>query len=258
MFWKSVTAHRVWICFEKHGMLSIHVAKGKELFDKPMQGPGLLMSPDKPQYYTVDEDPDAPEWEQYWIMFGGPLARKYVEGIGLPLEPHIFDIPYMKHAWSVFSDLHNPLNYLYQDDSFFMLSNLLKLFALHLGSKHNLSQDASKNYHAYVGGALLFIQENYAKNITESDIAASVHISTKYLHKIFTAQVGMPPIRFLNYYRICCAQKLLLDHMMPINEVSSAVGFSNPNYFCRVFQRYTNGISPLQYKKNKYNKPKGN
>jgi len=227
-----------------------YVLQGKgTFFDIPLEAPcGFLMSPTEYQYYTVDSDPSTPRWEQYWIMFSGDRASDFLNDIKIPLNPHIFETPYINEAWKIFQELQTSINYLNQDDGYFMLSGLFQLFSLH--AVHNgKNNDKSNQYSQYVKNALGFIKEFYNTNICEDDIAEAVHISTKYLHKLFKQETGVSPIRYLNSYRIRCAKNLLVDHSLPINQIAKAVGFTDPNYFCRVFQRYNDEISPTQYKK---------
>lgn len=62
--------------------------------------------------------------------------------------------------------------------------------------------------------------------------------------------MGVPPIRYLNNYRIQCAKKLLIDSNFTIANIAESIGFINPNYFCRAFKRHNNGISPSEFRKN--------
>ena len=45
------------------------------------------------------------------------------------------------------------------------------------------------------------------------------------------------------------AKSLLKTTALSIKEISDSVGFQNPDYFCHVFQKHADGVSPTQYRK---------
>lgn len=227
-----------------------YVYQGKGSFlGMPLEAPcGFLMTPEELQYYSVSSEPDAPQWEQYWIMFKGNNVKEFLANAGFSLSPHIFKVNNIKREWGVFDDLFRTENYLEINDSLYMLSVLFDIFSLHAVNEP-ISGESVPSYSSYVRGALAYIKDFYILNLCENDIAKAVHISTKYLHKLFKEEVGMPPMKYLNSYRISCARKLLLNSRLPISQVAAHVGFNDANYFCRVFQRFNNGVSPLQYRK---------
>ena len=56
--------------------------------------------------------------------------------------------------------------------------------------------------------------------------------------------------QYLNSFRIQRAKKLLVNEDLSIKEVAHAVGIPDPDYFCRVFQKHSAGVSPTQYRTN--------
>lgn len=226
-----------------------YVISGKGIYyNTPFEGPcGFLMTPDKLQYFSVDSDPLSSQCEQYWIIFSGNESEVFLAEAGFKTTPYVFDVSYMNQVCHIFEELCTSANYVANNDCMYMLSALLQLFSLNSGSIKALESSSNK-HHRYIKSVLDFIHTNYASDICEDDIAAITHLSTKYMHRIFRQELGISPIKYLNSYRIKCAKKLLKNHQMPINEIAESVGISDPNYFCRVFQRFNNGISPLQYR----------
>ena len=49
--------------------------------------------------------------------------------------------------------------------------------------------------------------------------------------------------------RVKRAAELLENTDLPMQKVGEEVGFSDQNYFSRIFKKY-NGVSPLNYRKN--------
>ena len=60
--------------------------------------------------------------------------------------------------------------------------------------------------------------------------------------------MGKTPIDYINALRINKAMQLLSETDMPVNEISDSLGFSNPNYFHKIFKQYM-VTSPLVYRK---------
>lgn len=225
------------------------VLTGKGSFlDQPVEGPvAFLMKPDVPQYYRVSDSPDAPKWEQYWIMIGGSQAETILKNAGIDTDGQIFPCPYIHQVFQILRDLQLPTSYVSKDDRYFMLSGLFHLLSLHSAGIAALSQN--KRYSQCVLQVCKFIQTNYASSLCETDLANAVHLSTRYMHRIFKRETGIAPIHYLNSYRVSCAKKLLSTHNISISQVADAVGFSDPNYFCCVFKRYNHNLSPMEFKK---------
>ena len=53
---------------------------------------------------------------------------------------------------------------------------------------------------------------------------------------------------YINGVRINHALALLSQTDVPVNEIAERIGFSNPNYFHKIFKQYMN-TSPLAYRK---------
>jgi AraC-like DNA-binding protein len=60
--------------------------------------------------------------------------------------------------------------------------------------------------------------------------------------------MGIPPIAYLNRYRVRRACALLEAGSMSITDVAMSTGFSDSAYFARVFQREM-GVSPSAYRR---------
>jgi len=214
----------------------------------PVQAPaGFLLAPGT-QYFQVDGDEKLPEWEQFWIMVAGKNVPKHLAAAGFPTHAGVFEIPYHHRLPPVFQFLYRDESSFECDDDYYFLSILNRVFSFH--SYYNLpTRNARKRIrNKYVQSAVNYIRENYFRKITGADIAANVHISFKYLYQLFVGDLGIPPIKYLNQYRIYCAQNILQTQNVSVNQVAEAVGFSSPDYFCNVFKKYSNGLSPSEYK----------
>ena len=220
---------------------------GKE-FSAPC---GFIFAPGEEHSYSVDESPEAPQFEQYWIMFKGYGTKKLLESSGFSATTGIFSAPYMFQAKEIFTLLHDSAAYVQHQDSLYMRSMLFQLLSLHASYVGNLNIPQKRVSKEYIAQAIAFIEMSYHLPLREEDIANAVHISSKYLYKLFHKELGQSPTQYLNSFRIQRAKKLLVGENLSIKEVAMAVGIPDPDYFCRVFQKYSKGMSPTQYKKNK-------
>ena len=238
---------------ERNAYVIHYIRSGKGSFrDIPVEAPcGFLMTPEESQYYSVDPDENTPQWEQYWIMFRGDLAGDILTNVGFKLESHVFRVTEVDNVWRIFENIFAKCESIEQNDGYLLISALFELLSYHNPDSANpqLHPELAL-YSPYVRSALSYIKDFYSLNLCENDIAKSVHISTKYLYKLFKEEVGQTPMKYLNAYRVKCARKLLKNSNFPISQIAASVGFSDPNYFCRVFQRFNDGVSPLQYRKN--------
>lgn len=99
-----------------------------------------------------------------------------------------------------------------------------------------------------------FINENYQKQISLTQISEDFYISKSYLSRIFKEVTGFTVHEYLNIVRIKKAQYLLENTDISITSVAEKVGYDSITYFERVFKKYFE-IAPLRYRK-KYQQPK--
>ncbi|MCT4621842.1 MAG: response regulator [Marinisporobacter sp.] len=91
-----------------------------------------------------------------------------------------------------------------------------------------------------------YILKNYHLDLKLEDLSYQFAISSYYLSKLFKQETGSNFIEFLTEIRIEKAKKMLLENI-PVKEIYKKIGYSDPNYFSRVFKKIT-GVSPRNYK----------
>lgn len=99
-----------------------------------------------------------------------------------------------------------------------------------------------------ISAAVVYINENYQHRVLLRDISKTVFMNHTYLSQQFKKEVGISIPKYLEQVRISKALILLRSSDCSISEVSEQVGFSNQNYFAKVFKEVT-GCSPMKYKK---------
>jgi AraC-like DNA-binding protein len=96
---------------------------------------------------------------------------------------------------------------------------------------------------------LRFIQENFGERIFLADMAKKVNMSEGHLCREVKQILGMPPIQFLNHYRISRAVHLIETTDQTIGVISDMTGFSNVNRFILYFKKVFH-CTPMKYRIN--------
>ncbi|OWZ84079.1 helix-turn-helix domain-containing protein [Natranaerobius trueperi] len=111
-----------------------------------------------------------------------------------------------------------------------------------------VSQGKNQQNSRVIKRACKYIDYNYNKNISLNDIAEVVCLNPYYISHIFKKEIGISFIEYLTYKRMQKAKYLLLDTNETISEIAIRVGYSDPNYFSRVFKKYF-GSPPSNFRK---------
>ncbi len=106
-------------------------------------------------------------------------------------------------------------------------------------------QESQSN--SVVKNAKAYIQEHYSHDISLDDVSRAVNISPYYFSKIFKDESGENFIEYLTRVRIEKAKELLQKSEPSIKEISSLCGYSDPNYFSRLFKKQTD-MTPREYR----------
>lgn len=92
-----------------------------------------------------------------------------------------------------------------------------------------------------------YIEENYHKNISLDDAAKEINLSYHYFSKLFKESVGKSFVDYLTELRIEKSKELLQDAAISIKEICYRTGYSDPNYYCKIFKKVT-GMTPTEYR----------
>lgn len=101
---------------------------------------------------------------------------------------------------------------------------------------------------SHIQASIVFITENFKKDITLYDTAKSIGLAPAYLSNLFSKETGMNFKSYLDNIRFDYVVKLLKFTDMSISEICFESGFSDYSNFSRRFKlKY--GLTPLQYRK---------
>jgi len=123
------------------------------------------------------------------------------------------------------------------------------LFALlsRLAEIEHIRQDIGA-LHPRLAAAVTFIHEHSTENFDADTLASVACASYSHLGALFRERFGCGPLKYQQNLRMELARKLLLNPYLSMDEVARQTGFSDTNYFVRLFRK-SNGVPPGQWRK---------
>lgn len=198
--------------------------------------------PQKYEYYAKDQT------EVYWVHFTGNNVTNLLRSYGLT-NKKVFHCGSGAEYQNLFCSMIKELQ-MCQDGYEEMLEIYLRQIFIRL-QRHFKSSLNSDNSHAFeeIDNAISYFCEHYNEPINIDDYAKENHFSTSWFIRNFKLYTGITPKQYILKKRIYNAEALLQNTQYNINEIAQIIGYDNPLYFSRVFQK-TKGISPSEYRKN--------
>ena len=140
------------------------------------------------------------------------------------------------------------------DDEFLFHSGFFRLLSMLKKDSERyklLYENADTTRRDAVSLGLDFIERNFTKKCTLSDISKHVHLSQIYFHTVFKSAIGKTPYEYVNSLRIEEAKRRLLtsySEKTGFSDIAFDCGFSSQSYFNHAFKKST-GMTPGEYRK---------
>ena len=112
------------------------------------------------------------------------------------------------------------------------------------------TQDSSGNgaLDRRLSTACAFMEQNFARRLKISDVAASAHLADDYFSRTFRRRLGVSPLQYLIRVRIREGRRLLAENPgLTIRETSRRAGFDDARHFARSFRKLF-GLTPGQFR----------
>ena len=90
----------------------------------------------------------------------------------------------------------------------------------------------------FMNEVMNILEKNYADpQFGVKDLTERLNISYTVIYKKFVSLTGLPPVRFIQLYRLQIAKKILESstNNVIVSEIAYRVGFNDPKYFTRCF-----------------------
>ena len=229
---EGLTSHQIMFTTGGSGVLT---ANGKTY--PQTNGVCTFIPPAVPHEYY----PEKGDWQTSWVVFRGDALPQIMQkmefsGIVSVKSANINDLSRIFSAMFALAGEYSKAE---------KCSELLYAYIL---EARRLLFDNADIANDHVAKAAGFMEHEYGRDISLSEIACAAGLSEQHFCRVFRKVTGMTPMDFLTRKRIAEAKALLDDTDMPISDISSAVGFSGRSYFTSVFRKYE-GFSPSDYRR---------
>lgn len=112
----------------------------------------------------------------------------------------------------------------------------------------NVNEIKEEKETTIIGKARQFIEQNFSRELSLEEVSRYVDISPYYFSKLFREEMNQTFVEYLTALRIEKAKRMLsVPSSVSVKEVCAAVGYSDPNYFSRIFKKIT-GQTPTEYR----------
>lgn len=227
-----------------------YVMGGKGIFQSQSKtyhlekGQGFVIFPNIIAYYQADENEP---WDYAWVGFQSLHAESYLKQANLTVENPIFQYDRDNYITDCFLQMIETnkmrkgreirlLGYQYQ-----FLSKLVE------EADENELTDDKKRQESYIEKALKFIQMNYSRKISITEISNYIGLDRSYLCSLFKEYLNVSPKEYLNNFRINKACELMYNNTLSIGDISRSVGYEDPLLFSKLFKN-VRGQSPTEYR----------
>lgn len=173
------------------------------------------------------------------------ILNKYI----LPLiNSSVFSYHLLNLKSHQISHLENFINWENKPIGYFSVINFLSqtfedILDEFEGNDNEQDNEEIKTFHHMIS----FVHDNYSEQITVENITGHTLINKNRCTALFNKYAKMPPMKYLNSYRLYMAKNLIIHTDKPISEISADVGFNQISYFIEKF-RQNYGLSPLRYR----------
>ena len=203
----------------------------------------FLRLPGEESYYFDEEHNQAP-WEFLFIMFECHGAERYCRQIQGHLG-QIFSLPRSHEAIRLLLEIHAMAREGKVRNPFWLSSKTFEfLCLLCMGTTTRSEAEEGSSLGARAGD---YIRKHYMRPIGISDAAAFLKVSQSHLSREFYRETGVKPIDYLTRTRLDGAVNLLTVTEKRIEEIAAECGFSNANYFSKVFRKHMD-MTPAQFR----------
>ena len=186
------------------------------------------------EFRAIDED-----WEMRWWTMDGPLSADILTGMGL--HPGVFE------AGLAPGKLFEQLEEAMRDPSVQGERRASALAYELLTLTHGLVANGQGD--ALVNAILGHLTVHWAdRDLSVTSLANRFHVHRSTLARKFLAALGTSPMDYIIGMRTQNAMSLLQQTTHTVAEIARQCGFSDPNYFARLFRSRT-GQAPQEYRK---------
>ena len=212
-----------------------------QLDGKPVvigSGDAVCMSPGT-EYSFGSLDP-LDEWTHYfWIHFTGAEAERMVLRSGITLN-EVHSLGHCEEAFTYYEKLFSEFRtqgFYFEYSAAVQLRYLLYVFG----------RSAKENSVGRLDKSIRYIHTHLRYELKVEELAAMEFLGVSRYREVFRSITGVSPVEYITRLRVERAKDILTQNTASVATVAEAVGYSNRNYFQRIFRKYT-GKTPGDYR----------
>lgn len=197
--------------------------------------------PEESLYYLPEEQADP--WVFFYLHFCGEGAAPYMDRLEQETGG-VFELDEPSEAVKIFLRLQERMcgggrlkRYESSEVVFRFLCTLLR----------EIEEKRVKAEDSVVQRAADCMEREYASLESVEQLAERLEVSHGHLCRSFRKERKLTPMQYLTNVRIQAAMTELLNTEAPLEVVAGRCGFSNGNYFGKVFKKQV-GMTPAQYR----------
>ncbi|MCQ6265901.1 response regulator [Fictibacillus sp. WQ 8-8] len=111
----------------------------------------------------------------------------------------------------------------------------------------SLNEHKEENSNETILSVTRFIQHHLQDKLTLKQLAERVYFHPQYLSRLFKQETGRTITEYITLKRIEKSKELLVNSKTSITDISQQCGFTDINYFSRVFSKME-GVPPKKYR----------
>lgn len=209
-------------------------------------GDVLFIPANKPHAYGADHDDP---WSIHWAHFAGTAAASYASL--LPVHDYVISIPSSdaKEIARMFRESYRLASTGLTERTLLLVSHILR-YVLGLlffqtgrslgGGSRTIAHDLTKS--------IEFMRANVARSLSLQELSRHAGLSPTRYSALFREQTGSSPVEHHIRLRMQAACHFLDTTALSVKEVAAKLGYDDPYYFSRIFQKIID-CSPLAYRR---------
>jgi len=206
----------------------------------------LFIPANKPHAYGADDDDP---WSIHWAHFAGTAAASYASL--LPAHEFVLSIPSAdaKEITRMFRESYRLASTGLTERTVLLVSHSLRyvLGLLFFQTGRSLGSSSLSIAHDLTK-SIEFMRANVARSLTLQELSRQAGLSPTRYSLLFREQTGSSPVDHHIRLRMQVACHYLDTTALSIKEVAAKLGYDDPYYFSRIFQKIL-GCSPLAYRR---------
>jgi len=228
------------------GVMNMLVAKGSDKIIKFEQPVGTMT-------YIPANGWNLPDWSTPVISLSLVFSRQDIGFSIINWDGHQFKEVEKFALQNASVNIREPILQLTEELAWEQDSTTETFSHLVLALVNNIYDQLNHSPSAALNSSLIedikrYIDNNFDSGVNRDSVATFFNISPSYLSRLFAKSSDCKFNEYLTQTRIAKSRLLLTNTTLKIREISVKSGFTDNNYFCKVFKEI-NECTPLEYRK---------